>query len=112
MWLQRPGTMPRQVLLRANKCFRGRERRHAVTVKASNDETWIAVLILFIKCIFNDEVRKCVLVQWFEDFGSTDAATMCKIVRPEMLNKGNNKQVRLFDLQKMCSRRRFENVMT
>ena len=56
MWLQRPGVMPRPVLLRANKCFRGRERRHAVLVKASNGEIWIAVLILFIKCIFNDEV--------------------------------------------------------
>jgi hypothetical protein len=92
MWLQRPGVMPRPVLLRANKCFRGRERRHAVLVKASNGEIWIAVLILFIKCIFNDEVRKCALVQWFEDFGSTDSATMCKMVRPEMITQGR-KQV-------------------
>ncbi len=51
MFLHRLGVLPGQQSLRANKVFRGKERRHPVLVEAAGDE-WIAVLIMFVECVF------------------------------------------------------------
>ena len=84
MFLHRPGVLPRQKLLRANKRFRGKERRDHVLVEAAGEE-WIAVLIMFVKCVFDGKERKCAFIRWFEKFGQVDAATGCRLVKPQMI---------------------------
>ena len=61
IFLHRPGVLPRQKLLRANKRFRGKEIRDHVLVDAAGEE-WIAVLIMFVKCVFNGKERKCAFI--------------------------------------------------
>jgi len=60
MFLHRPGVLPRQKLLRANKSFRGKERRHHVLVEATGapGEQWIAVLIMFAMCVYEGKKKK------------------------------------------------------
>ena len=103
MFLHRPGVLSRQQLLRANKSFRGKERRHHVLVKAAEDE-WIAVLIMFVKCVFDGEERKCAFIRWFEKFGQVDAATGCRLVKPQTMRSPfvAGKMVKLF-LIEMCT---------
>jgi hypothetical protein len=84
MFLHRPGVLPRQKLLRANKSFRGKERRDHVLVDAAGEE-WIAVLIMFVKCVFDGKERKCAFIRWFEKFGQVDAATGCRLVKPQSM---------------------------
>ena len=84
MLLHRPGVLPRQKLLRANKSFRGKERRDHVLVDAAGEE-WIAVLIMFVKCVFDGKERKCAFIRWFEKFGQVDAATGCRLVKPQSM---------------------------
>jgi len=97
MFLHRPGVLPRQKLLRANKSFRGKERRDHVLVDAAGDE-WIAVLIMFVKCVFDGRERKCAFIRWFEKFGQVDAATGCRLVKPQSMRSPfvANKMVMLF----------------
>ena len=85
MLLHRLGVLPRQKLLRANKSFRGKERRHHVLVKAAGGEDWIAVLIVFVMCVFEGKKRKCAFIRWFEQFGQVDAATGCRLVKPQTM---------------------------
>ena len=85
MYLHRPGVLPRYKLLRANKSFRGKERRDHVLVKAAAGEEWIAVLIMFVKCVFDGKEMKCAFIRWFEKFGQVDAATGCRLVKPQMM---------------------------
>ena len=61
MFLHRPGVLPRQKLLRANKSFRGKERRNHVLVEATGapGEQCIDVLILFVMCVFEGKKKKC-----------------------------------------------------
>ena len=97
MFLHRPGVLPRQKLLRANKSFRGKERRDHGLVDAAGDE-WIAVLIMFVKCVFDGRERKCAFIRWFEKFGQVDAATGCRLVKPQSMRSPfvANKMVMLF----------------
>ena len=88
MFLHRPGTLPRHVLLRANKIFLGKEKRSAVLVDAGadNGELYVAVLMFFLTVVFEGTVRKCAFLRWYEKFGPDDAATGCRIVRPEKVD--------------------------
>ena len=87
MFLHRPGVLPRQKLLRANKSFRGKERRHHVLVEATGapGEQWIAVLIMFVMCVYEGKKKKCAFIRWFEKFGAMDAATGCRLVKPQTM---------------------------
>ena len=87
MTLNRPGPMPRQVLLRAHKVFRGRERKDFIRVDDGDGGEFIAQLILFVTCTFEDEVKKMAYIRWFKAFGprAGDAATGCLLIQPEKM---------------------------
>ena len=79
--------MPRQVLLRAHKKFRGRERKDFIRVDDGDGGEFIAQLILFVTCTFEDEVKKMAYIRWFKAFGprAGDAATGCLLIQPEKM---------------------------
>jgi hypothetical protein len=87
MFFHRPGLMQKSCWLRANKAFRGRERRHNVFVSTGEEDgtTFVASLIIYFTCVFDGETRRCALIRWYEKFGRLDAATGCKIVKAEMM---------------------------
>ena len=48
-------------------------------------EQWIAVLILFVMCVYDGKKRKCAFIRWYEKFGAVDAATGCRLVKPQTM---------------------------
>ena len=87
MFLHRPGVLPRQKLLRACKLFRGKERRSTVLVDAGaeNGELYIAVIIMFLTCVFEGRKRKCAMIRWYQKFGRVNGPTGCTVVVPEKM---------------------------
>ena len=85
MTFHRPGQHTKVVILRANKCFRGGERRHHVFVDSAGAEPnpYVAQLVVFFTCEFLGEVKKLAFVRWYKAFGVVNKHTGCRTVKPE-----------------------------
>lgn len=50
-----------------------------------NGELYVAVIVIFLTCVFNGRKRKCAMIRWYQKFGRVDGPTGCTVVVPERM---------------------------
>ena len=53
-------------------------------------------MIMFAMCVYEGKKKKCAFIGWFEKFGAVDAATGCRLVKPQTM------RIPFFAGQRVC----------